>query len=135
MADHKNHADAQSVASLEAAQRELAYLLWERDGRPEGRSDFYWHRAGEEMMRTPSGANGAAANGKSGEAEAVAKSAAKPRPRASRKNAADAGGEVKPELAAAAAPKPRARAGKPVADPDTAPKAKAASRRTTKAKA
>jgi hypothetical protein len=95
------------------------------------------------MMRTPSGASGAAAkgnaraaaNGKSGDAEAVARSAAKPRPRASRKNAADAGGEVKPELASAAAPKPRARGARSTTDPDAAPKAKSASRRTTKAKA
>jgi hypothetical protein len=25
--------------------REEAYLLWNADGRPEGKSDEYWHRA------------------------------------------------------------------------------------------
>jgi hypothetical protein len=29
-------------------QRERAYSLWERDGRPEGRHDDHWHAAAEE---------------------------------------------------------------------------------------
>lgn len=27
--------------------RELAYQLWEADGRPGGKADHYWHRATE----------------------------------------------------------------------------------------
>ena len=27
--------------------RERAYLLWEAEGRPDGRADEYWHRARE----------------------------------------------------------------------------------------
>jgi hypothetical protein len=30
--------------------RERAYVLWEKDGRPEGRADEYWRRAEEEIM-------------------------------------------------------------------------------------
>lgn len=32
-------------AVFEQAVRETAYLLWEQDGRPEGRADEYWQRA------------------------------------------------------------------------------------------
>jgi hypothetical protein len=158
MANHKNHADAQSTASMEAAQRELAYYLWERDGRPEGRSEFYWHQAAEELTRMPSGTTGAeakrklraSANGKGpdGAAKPAARPAAKPaakadatpatkpeaKPRAPRKNATDAAGQVKSELAAAAAPKPRTRAAKPAAEAEAAPKAKT-TKGTSKAKA
>lgn len=30
---------------LEQSVRERAYALWEQDGRPEGRTEVYWHRA------------------------------------------------------------------------------------------
>jgi hypothetical protein len=30
---------------LERRIRERAYLLWEAEGRPDGRADEYWHRA------------------------------------------------------------------------------------------
>jgi hypothetical protein len=30
--------------------RERAYMLWENDGRPEGRAEEYWRRAEEEIM-------------------------------------------------------------------------------------
>jgi hypothetical protein len=29
--------------------RELAYQLWESEGRPEGREEEYWHRARERL--------------------------------------------------------------------------------------
>ncbi|WP_161142169.1 DUF2934 domain-containing protein, partial [Propylenella binzhouense] len=29
--------------------RERAYRIWEEEGRPEGRHDEHWHRAGREM--------------------------------------------------------------------------------------
>lgn len=31
--------------SIEQSIRDTAYYLWEKDGRPEGRDDEYWHRA------------------------------------------------------------------------------------------
>ena len=31
--------------SVEQSIRDIAYRLWENDGRPEGRDDEYWHRA------------------------------------------------------------------------------------------
>ncbi|WP_158802552.1 DUF2934 domain-containing protein [Acidisoma sp. L85] len=37
--------------SLEQGVREHAYLLWERDGCPEGRADEYWHQAHEHHLR------------------------------------------------------------------------------------
>ena len=37
--------------SLEQGVREHAYLLWERDGRPEGRAEEYWYRAHEHHLR------------------------------------------------------------------------------------
>jgi hypothetical protein len=30
--------------------RERAYVLWDKDGRPEGRAEEYWRRAEEEIM-------------------------------------------------------------------------------------
>jgi hypothetical protein len=37
--------DSQTKTGLEQEIRERAYLLWEQEGRLEGRSDEYWHRA------------------------------------------------------------------------------------------
>jgi hypothetical protein len=37
---------------LTAAVRDTAYFLWEQDGRPEGRDDYYWHLALERHLRT-----------------------------------------------------------------------------------
>lgn len=34
-------------------RRERAYALWEQEGRPEGRQDDHWHRAGEESAPEP----------------------------------------------------------------------------------
>lgn len=36
---------------LDRIVRECAYLLWEQEGRPEGRADEYWHRAREQRLR------------------------------------------------------------------------------------
>jgi hypothetical protein len=36
---------AQTKMSLDQIVRDRAYLLWEQEGRPEGRADEYWHRA------------------------------------------------------------------------------------------
>jgi hypothetical protein len=38
------------IETSEADIRHRAYLLWEADGRPEGRDDEYWHRARELMQ-------------------------------------------------------------------------------------
>jgi hypothetical protein len=35
--------------AIEDRVRERAYALWEKDGRPEGRSDEYWQRARSEV--------------------------------------------------------------------------------------
>ena len=35
---------------LQEEIRILSYLLWERDGRPEGRSKEYWRRANAELQ-------------------------------------------------------------------------------------
>jgi Protein of unknown function (DUF2934) len=35
----------QHEAALKEKIRDTAYRLWEEDGRPDGRSDEYWHRA------------------------------------------------------------------------------------------
>jgi Protein of unknown function (DUF2934) len=36
-----------SSSDMEERIRHRAYLLWEAEGRPEGRQDEYWHRARE----------------------------------------------------------------------------------------
>ncbi len=36
---------AETKAGLDQFVRELAYLLWEQAGRPEGRADDFWHQA------------------------------------------------------------------------------------------
>lgn len=52
---------ADDDAEFERAVRETAYLLWEQDGRPEGRADEYWERALEihRSGRVPEGGEGA----------------------------------------------------------------------------
>ena len=35
------------AAPSEDAIRQRAYLMWEADGKPDGMSDHYWHRASE----------------------------------------------------------------------------------------
>lgn len=37
-------------ALSEDAIRYRAYLLWEADGRPEGRSEHYWHLASSQLL-------------------------------------------------------------------------------------
>jgi hypothetical protein len=36
---------------LEQAVRERAYLLWEKEGRPEGRAEEFWYRALDQHLR------------------------------------------------------------------------------------
>lgn len=43
--------DSETKAGLEQEVRQRAYLLWEQDGRPEGRSKEYWTRALEQHLR------------------------------------------------------------------------------------
>jgi hypothetical protein len=45
--DDKEH---ENPLHLEQRTRELAYEMWEREGRPEGRQDLYWLRA-EELLQ------------------------------------------------------------------------------------
>src|SRR5688500_4318999 len=42
--------DSETKTGLQQEVRERAYLLWEQDGRPEGRSAEYWARALEEHL-------------------------------------------------------------------------------------
>jgi len=42
---------SQTKIALEQVVRERAYLLWEQDGRPAGRSEEYWHRALDQHLR------------------------------------------------------------------------------------
>jgi hypothetical protein len=42
--------DSETKAGLEQEVRDRAYLLWEQDGRPEGRSEVYWSRALEQHL-------------------------------------------------------------------------------------
>jgi Protein of unknown function (DUF2934) len=37
-------------ADLDRVEREQAYGFWECEGRPEMRSDEYWHRAHEQLL-------------------------------------------------------------------------------------
>jgi Protein of unknown function (DUF2934) len=41
----------ETKTDLDRIVRERAYQLWEQEGRPEGRSDEYWHRAHEQRLR------------------------------------------------------------------------------------
>jgi hypothetical protein len=53
MAPDDDHvaADSQTKIGLKQEVRERAFLLWEKEGRFEGRSDEYWHRALNEHLR------------------------------------------------------------------------------------
>ncbi|KAA0999964.1 DUF2934 domain-containing protein [Paraburkholderia panacisoli] len=37
--------NSETKLGLEQEVRERAYALWEKDGRPDGRTEVYWHRA------------------------------------------------------------------------------------------
>jgi hypothetical protein len=39
----------ESAKTIEARVRARAYALWEKDGRPDGRSDEYWQQARSEV--------------------------------------------------------------------------------------
>jgi Protein of unknown function (DUF2934) len=41
----------ETKTALDRIVRERAYQLREQEGRPEGRSDEYWHRAHEQRLR------------------------------------------------------------------------------------
>ena len=43
--------DSETKVGLERIVRERARSLWEQDGRPEGRSEEYWHRALDQRLR------------------------------------------------------------------------------------
>ena len=49
--DDRLAGDSQTRTGLEQEVRERAHLLWEQEGRPEGRSDEYWHRAHDQHLR------------------------------------------------------------------------------------
>jgi hypothetical protein len=53
MAPDDDHlpSDSQTKRGLEQEVRERAYLLWEQEGRLQGRSDEYWHRALDQHLR------------------------------------------------------------------------------------
>ncbi len=42
---------AETKHGLKEVVRQLAYYMWERDGRPDGCADDYWHRAREQRLR------------------------------------------------------------------------------------
>jgi Protein of unknown function (DUF2934) len=42
---------AQTKVSLDQIVRARAYLLWEQEGRAEGRADEYWHRAQKQHLQ------------------------------------------------------------------------------------
>ena len=100
-------------AADEAAIREQAYYLWEKDGRPDGRDNEYWHRA---MV----------AVGEKSQLDALTQ----PPPKVRKAAAATPPSKVKAESKTKAAPKLRAAASKAVpakaskADPDKKPKKK-----------
>ena len=43
--------NSETRLGLDQAVRERAYLLWEKDGRPDGRAEEYWHRALDQHLR------------------------------------------------------------------------------------
>ena len=40
---------SESAAEIDAAVRARAYHLWEADGRPDGRAEYYWYTARAEF--------------------------------------------------------------------------------------
>jgi hypothetical protein len=66
--DERIGEDEHGCVGFEQAARERAYLLWERDGRPEGRADEYWLRALEELTRSRAFAHWEQARGRQDEA-------------------------------------------------------------------
>ena len=43
--------DPDDTSSVEERVRRRAYILWERAGRPEGRSDEFWEKACDDVER------------------------------------------------------------------------------------
>jgi hypothetical protein len=42
---------SETKQGLDQVVRERAYLLWEKDGCPDGRAEEYWHRAHDQRLR------------------------------------------------------------------------------------
>jgi hypothetical protein len=42
---------SETKSGLEQSVRERAYALWEQDGRPDGRTEAYWHQALDQHLR------------------------------------------------------------------------------------
>lgn len=43
--------NSETKLGLNQAVRERAYALWGKDGRPDGRTEEYWHRALDQHLR------------------------------------------------------------------------------------
>lgn len=43
--------NSETKLGLDQAVRERAYLLWEKEGCPDGRAEEYWHRALDQHLR------------------------------------------------------------------------------------
>ena len=46
-----NSKSTETAHVSDEAIQQRAYYLWEADGRPEGRGDYYWHRAMDEAHK------------------------------------------------------------------------------------
>jgi hypothetical protein len=49
--DDKISSNSETKLGLEQSVRERAYALWDGEGRPEGQTDQYWHRALDQHLR------------------------------------------------------------------------------------
>ncbi|NII58320.1 DUF2934 domain-containing protein [Sphingomonas aerolata] len=49
--DNKVSSKSETKLGLEQSVRERAYALWAAEGRPEGQTDEYWHRAPDQHLR------------------------------------------------------------------------------------
>lgn len=49
--DDKVSSNSETKLGLEQSVRERAYALWDEEGRPEGQTDEYWHRALDQHLR------------------------------------------------------------------------------------
>jgi hypothetical protein len=49
--DDRVRSSSQTQAGLEQDVREIAYRLWDAEGRPKDRAEEYWHRALDQHLR------------------------------------------------------------------------------------
>ena len=56
---------------LETRIRDRAYQLWEQEGRPEGRTDEFWHRAQADVLAVDTAVTGDAQPDAAGETGAA----------------------------------------------------------------